>query len=92
MSCPPQSDVDDRGATLLVLRFFDELARGVAPARALVQAQQWLAGATNAQIRAELGDVYGYPAGYSAAQRAFWDYERDFSDPHHWATFSYCGA
>ena len=87
-----QSDVDDRGATLLVLRFFDELAGGVAPARALARAQGWLAGATNAQIRAELGDVHGYPGGYSAAQRAFWDYERSFSDPHHWAMFSYCGA
>ena len=49
-----QSDIVDRAAMLLVLRFFAELEQDDAPPRALARAQAWLRTATNGQIHAGL--------------------------------------
>lgn len=86
-----QSDIVDRGAMLLVLRFFDELKRTVPP-RALARAQAWLRSATNEQLHDALGDAYPLPGGLSPAQLAFWMRQREFADPDCWAPLSYCGA
>jgi CHAT domain-containing protein len=87
-----QFEVPDEAAMLLVLRFFDELADRGEPPRALARAQAWLCSATNAEIHAQLADVYPAPLGRTDAQLAYWRRQRAFAEPHCWAAFSYCGA
>jgi CHAT domain-containing protein len=87
-----QSDIVDRAAMLLVLRFFDELEHDDAPPRALARAQAWLRGATNAQIHAALADAYPLPSDYSPTELAEWSELREFTDPICWAPLSYAGA
>lgn len=87
-----QWEVGDQEAMLLVLRFFDELADGQDPVRALTRAQRWLCSATNAQICAAMPDVYAAPVGRSGEWLAAWEARRDFAEPRCWAPFSYSGA
>jgi CHAT domain-containing protein len=88
-----QSDVVDRAAMLLVLRFFDELELCDSPAHALSRAQAWLRAATNQEIHAELGNAHPPdPSGESPADLAHWNARRDFMDPINWAPLSYSGA
>jgi CHAT domain-containing protein len=87
-----QSDIVDRAAMLLVLRFFAELEHDDTPPRALARAQAWLRTATNEQIHADLPDAYPLPSGYSPADLASWNEEREFIDPICWASLSYSGA
>ena len=58
-----QSEIVDRAAMLLVLRFFAELAHDGSPPRALARAQAWLRGATNAEIHAALPQAHAPEAG-----------------------------
>ena len=76
---------DDEAAMLLVLRFFDVFTSGRAPARALADAQDWLRGATSADIHDAFPDAYAL-APYGSPG------ERPFADPDAWATFVYSGA
>lgn len=88
-----QSEIVDRAAMLLVLRFFDELERRESPAHALSRAQAWLRTATNQEIHAELGSAYPPdPLTQSPADLARWNARRDFTDPINWAPLSYSGA
>ena len=88
-----QSEIVDRAAMLLVLRFFDELERRESPAHALSRAQAWLRTATNQEIHAELGSAYPPdPLRQSPADLARWNARRDFTDPINWAPLSYSGA
>jgi hypothetical protein len=86
-----QSDIPDRAAMLLVLRFFDELEHATPP-RALARAQAWLRAATNARLHDALGDAHPLPTGLPPAQFALWMRQREFVDPVYWAPLSYCGA
>ena len=87
-----QWEVGDDEAMLLVLRFFDELARDDVPVRALARAQRWLCAATNAEIHEAMGDAYG-PTSRDASQRLeVWRARQDFAEPRSWAPFSYWGA
>lgn len=84
--------VEDEAAMLLVLRFFSRLRDGVAPARALAEAQAWLRCATNEQIHDAFPHIYrvtGERAGDDFANR--WE-QRRFTDPRDWATFGYWGC
>jgi CHAT domain-containing protein len=87
-----QVNVGDRAAMLLVLRFFDEVADGTSPPRALARAQAWLSSATNGEIHHSLPDALPFPAGLTEAELEYWEGRRQFSEPHCWAPFSYCGA
>jgi CHAT domain-containing protein len=87
-----QVDVGDRAAMLLVLRFFDEVADGASPPRALARAQAWLSSATNGEIHRGLPDALPLPADRTEDELEYWKGLRQFSDPHCWAPFSYCGA
>ena len=84
--------VPDQATMLLVLRFFDLLDLEIPPARALLQAQTWLASATNEAIRDAIGDAYRMPAAQSADELEAWKRARPFARPHNWSTFSYSGA
>ncbi len=87
-----QTDVEDGATILLILRFFDELARGSTPARALARAQRWLCNASNAEIHAALPDVYPVPSDRPASGLERWEQARVFTEPDCWAPFIYCGA
>jgi CHAT domain-containing protein len=87
-----QSDVVDRAAMLVILRFFAELESGATPPMALARAQAWLRTATNEQIHAQLPAAYALPPGSSPAQLAEWNELREFADPICWAPLSYSGA
>jgi CHAT domain-containing protein len=87
-----QVGVGDASATLLVLRFLHRVEEGVAPARALAEAQGWLRSATNEQIHDALPAVHPVPAGRSGRLLAHWQAQRPYTEPYAWATFSYSGA
>lgn len=84
--------IDERAATLLVARFFQRFLDGDEPARALAEAQRWLASATNHQVHEALGELHRPPADLSLEQLRRWAGERPFTDPRCWALFSYAGA
>jgi CHAT domain-containing protein len=84
--------VDDRGAMLLVLRFFDGVLDGLDPARALAEAQAWLSTATNGELGDAFGVLHGRPAHEAAEDDERWAGERPFARPGVWAAFSYSGA
>ena len=88
VSC--QGKVDDAGAMLLVLRFFEIFVAfpGVHPARALAAAQEWLRTSTNADFEAAFPDAYVKPADASPT----WGSAMPFGLPATWALFNYTGA
>ncbi len=83
-----QANVDDTAATLLILRFFDELSNGTPPPQALTNAQYWLSNATNAQIHTALPHTYPTPT----PEPKHWKHTRVFTHPDSWAPFTYTGA
>ena len=87
-----QSDIVDRAAMLLVLRFFGELEIDDAPPRALARAQAWLRTATNGEIHADLPSAYPQLPGCSPEELVRWNSIREFDDPICWAPLSYSGA
>lgn len=87
-----QAKVDDQAAMLLVQGFFQRFRQGVAPARALADAQTWLRTSTNARLHADLPAYYPRPPGISTAELGEWKSEYPFSHPAAWAPFSYTGA
>ena len=86
-----QWEVGDEEAMLLVLRFFDELARDDVPVRALARAQRWLCAATNGEVHDALGDVYR-PSPRDGQRLDVWRARYDFAQPRTWVPFSYWGA
>ncbi len=83
-----QANVNDTAATLLILRFFDELSNGTPPPQALTNAQYWLSNATNAQIHTALPHTYPTPT----PEPKHWKHTRVFTHPDSWAPFTYTGA
>ena len=84
--------ISDHGAMLLSLRFFANYLQGWHPARALAEAQAWLAAASNRQINEAFPAVHAPPAYLLDAARSRWKDECSFTEPCHWAAFSYTGA
>jgi hypothetical protein len=84
--------VDARSAELLTLAFFERFVDGAGPARALADAQAWLASATNREIAEVFGPLHAFPQALPESARAAWEHLREFSDPRSWAPFSFCGA
>jgi CHAT domain-containing protein len=87
-----QAKVDDRAAMLLVHRFFERFRAGVAPARALAEAQAWLRTSTNAQLQGDVPRYHPLPTHISSAELQKWGREHPFAHPAAWAPFSYTGA
>ena len=87
-----QAKVDDLAAMLLVQRFFERFRTGIAPARALAEAQTWLRTSTNARLHADVPKYYPLPIDISTAELEEWKSEYPFSQPAAWAPFSYTGA
>jgi CHAT domain-containing protein len=83
---------DERGAALLMLAFLQRFLDGTDPARALAEAQAWLANATNRELRGAFGAVHAPPQGMPATMLRPWERERAFAAAHSWALFSYWGA
>jgi CHAT domain len=86
LSC--QGDVEDAGAMLLVLRFFQLLADGIAPPHAFAAAQAWLRSSTND------GLMMAYPSAYERPPNAppSWGTDLRFAAPSTWALFNYTGV
>lgn len=96
--------VNDLSTALLMIKFYTyHLQHGLAPAKALRQAQLWLRDVTNAEL-SELFDFYrqsarpGSRLTYAMAQEKFREHTlRDpdgqpFADPYYWAPFVFYGA
>jgi CHAT domain-containing protein len=81
--------VQDAAAKLLVLRFHERWRAGLAPARALAEAQAWLRAGANGSFPA---DLYPPPPNLPAEGLAQWSSARPFEPPDAWAAFSYTGA
>jgi CHAT domain-containing protein len=88
ISC--EGEVDDAGAMLIVLRFFEIFVRApdVHPARALATAQEWVRTSTNADFEAAFPRTYPKPE--DASPR--WASARPFAAPATWVRFDYTGA
>ena len=82
--------VEDRASMLLVLRFFEGIRKGVEPAYALADAQDWLRSATNLDIQAAFPTSYHPPD--TLVDLDAWELRREFAAPAAWAGFSYTGA
>ena len=83
---------DERATMLLVVRFFQRVLDGLDPARALAEAQAWLANATNHELHDTLGDLHRPPDELTLEMLRDWTGQCEFADPRCWALFSYCGA
>lgn len=84
--------VGDRAARLLVLQFYRLWREGLAPPRALTEAQAWLRSQSNEQLHELEPGQYPRPAGLPAEALAAWAVQCPFQHPDNWAAFSYTGA
>jgi CHAT domain-containing protein len=83
--------VDDEQAMLLMLAYAVRHRAGLAPPRALADAQAWLRAATNAELNHALGEARPLPDPRQE-DLVRWLAERPFAEPGTWAAFSYTGA
>ena len=98
--------VDDGATTVLMNRFYEELARGATPPAALARAQSWLRTADRVELsratedwpptlRARLEDLAAgaqRDLGVATDDSGFDTRETPYGDPHYWAAFAHVGA
>jgi CHAT domain-containing protein len=91
-------EIDDAGTSLLIARFYDELARGAPPAEAMGKAQQAIRTATIEQLVELAGTDSWVPAALRPELRALALHpayhragSRPFAHPAHWAALVYIG-